>query len=335
MRKQWKALVMMLVVVSMLVAACGGGAKTPGDSGGGEAEFKVALILPGPMNDGGWSATAYNGLKDLEKNHGVKIAFTESVSNSDAEEIIRGYALQEYNWIVAHSFTYGDIVKKVAQDFPDIYFTVNSTNIHQAPNVSSFNYAAMETGFLGGVVAGLITETNKVAAFGGKEIPPIIDYINSFAKGARYVNPDVEAIVQMTGNYDDPARAKETAIAIIERGVDVLSADAGPASLGHIQGAQEKGVYHIGVNADQNPVAPNTVVTSALKNYSVAMDYIYREISAGNFEPKFYSLGVKEGAVGLAPYHSFEDKLSQEVKGKIAEIIDDLKNDRIDLTKLQ
>jgi len=270
----------------------------------------------------------------LKENYGVEVAYTESVSNTDAEEIIRGYAIQGYNWIIAHSFTYGDIVKGIAPDFPDIYFTVNSTNIYQEPNVSSFNYTPLQMGFLAGAVAGLLTETGKVAAVGGKEIPPIIDSLEGFAKGAKYANPDIEAITIITGNFNDPAQAKETALALIDRGVDVLMADADTASLGVIQAASERGVYYIGANSDQNPMAPGTVVTSALKLMSVAMDYIYNQIINGNFEPKHYSLGVKEGAVALAPYHEFEDKLPPEVKEKIEKILEDLANNNIDLANL-
>ncbi|MEW6621760.1 MAG: BMP family protein [Bacillota bacterium] len=336
MKKQWIALIALLVMVSLALVGCGG--KTDNNAkaldGDQKKPLRVALILPSPKNDGGWSTTAYDALMALEKNYGVEVAYTESVKNTDAEEIIRGYAVQGYDWIISHSFTYGDIVKGIAPDFPNIYFTVNSTDIFQAPNVSSFNYTKTQTGFIAGVVAALITETNKVAGIGGKEIPSIIDYLEGFAKGAKYINPDIEVTTILTGNFDDPAQAKETAMAFIDRGVDVLTADADTASLGVIQASQERGIYHIGVNADQNSIAPNTVVTSALKRMTVAMDYIYNQIIDGKFEAKFYSLGVKEGAVALAPYYGFEDKLPQEVKDKINEILDDLANNKIDLANL-
>ena len=328
-------LVLMVLILSIGLIGCGGDNNSedtpPQDE---EKTMKIALILPSPMNDGGWSTTAYNGLMELEANYGVEVAYTESVANTDAEEIIRGYALQGYDWIISHSFTYGDIVMGIAPDFPEIYFTVNSTNISQAPNVSSFNYTPLQMGFLTGAVAGLVTETNKVAAIGGKEIPSIIDALSGFAKGAKYVNPDVQVNTALTGNYNDPAQAKETTIAMIDEGYDVFMADADTASLGVIQGAAEKGKYYIGANADQSSIAPEAVVTSGLKQMKVAMDYIYNQIIDGNFEAKHYSLGVKEGAIDLAPYHNFEDKLSQEVKDQISQLLDDLANDRIDLKGL-
>jgi basic membrane protein A and related proteins len=325
-----KIIVALLMVLLSFNLFAGGQKETPKEEG----KFKVALILPSPRDDGGWSTTAYEGLMDLQKNYGLEVAYSESVSNVDAEEIIRGYAVQGYNWIISHSFTYGDIVKGIAPQFPDIYFTVNSSNISQEPNVSSFNYTPLQMGFLAGAVAGLVTESNMVAAVGGKEIPPIIDALEGFAKGAKYVNPDIDATTLMTGNFADVAQAKETGLALIDRGVDVLMADADTASLGIIQAADERGVLYVGANSDQNSVAPDAVVTSSLKRMTIAMDYIYNQIVDGNFEAKHYSLGVKEGAVSLAPYHGFESKLSGEVKEKIESLLKDLAENKIDLAGL-
>ncbi|MFW6030557.1 MAG: BMP family ABC transporter substrate-binding protein, partial [Halanaerobiales bacterium] len=142
------------------------------------SDMKVAVILPSARDDGGWSTTAYDALMELEENYGVEVAYSESVSNADAQEYILGYVNQGYDWIIAHSYTYGDIVKSIAPDYPETYFTVNSSDISQEPNVSSFNYTELQMGFLQGIVAGLITENDHVAAIGGKEIPPIIDSLD-------------------------------------------------------------------------------------------------------------------------------------------------------------
>lgn len=298
------------------------------------SDMKVAVILPSPRDDGGWSTTAYNALMELEENYGVDVAYSESVSNADAPEFILGYANQGYDWIISHSFTYGEIVKAIAPDYPEIYFTVNSSDISQEPNVSSFNYTELQMGFLQGIVAGLITENNKVAAIGGKEIPPIIDALDGFERGVYYVNPDAEIITTITGNAEDVSQAQETALSMIEDGVDVLMADADQASIGVIYAAEEEGVYAIGANSDQYEIAPGTVVTSGLKNYNIAMDHIFQEIIKDNFEAKFYSLGIAEDAVGLAPFRDFEDKLPEEVFEEIDRIIDDILSGDIILNDL-
>ena len=297
-----------------------------------EEDFRIAIILPSPRDDGGWSQSAYDALMDFEDEYQeVSVSVSESVDNPDAPEYIRGYAEQGYDWIIAHSFTYGDIVKGIAPDYPDIYFTVNSTDIHQEPNVSSFNYEEYHMGFMQGVVAGLITDNDHVAAYGGQEIPPIITSTRGFEKGARYVNPEVEVIRVMTGNFEDIAQAQETANSFIEEGVDVLMADADQAGLGVLYAADEHDdVYAVGSNSDQYEVAPESVVTSGIKNYRAAVDYIYNEIMEGNFEPKFYELGLKEGAVDIAPFRNFAEKLSEEIQEEIFAIKEKVAEGEID-----
>lgn len=324
----------LVLLAALLLAGCGGSKPAEENKDNANApqedKLKVAALLPGTINDQGWNATAYRGLKLIEEKFGAEIAYTEKVAQSDMEENFRGYASQGFDIVIGHGFEFGDAAKKVAPEFPDVKFIVTSTNIHQEPNLASLNTDNYEQGFLQGVVAGLITKTGKVGAVGGMEIPPIADSLRGFEKGAKYVNQNVEVLSAFTGDFEDAAKAKETALAMIEKGADVIMADADQAGIGAIEAAKEKGVLAIGANGDQNSLAPDTVVTSGFDDLAFAMEILVNDIVNGKFEPKFYDLGVAEGAVYLAPYHSFEDKLDQAVKDKIQQIFEDMKSNKLD-----
>ncbi len=324
----------LVLLAALLLAGCGGSKQAEDNKDNASApqkdKLKVAALLPGTINDQGWNATAYRGLKLIEEKFGAEIAYTEKVAQSDMEENFRGYASQGFDIVIGHGFEFGDAAKKVAPEFPDVKFIVTSTNIHQEPNLASLNTDNYEQGFLQGVVAGLITKTGKVGAVGGMEIPPIADSLRGFEKGAKYVNQNVEVLSAFTGDFEDAAKAKETALAMIEKGADVIMADADQAGIGAIEAAKEKGVLAIGANGDQNSLAPDTVVTSGFDDLAFAMEILVNDIVNGKFEPKFYDLGVAEGAVYLAPYHSFEDKLDQAVKDKIQQIFEDMKSNKLD-----
>lgn len=297
-------------------------------------EMSVAILLPGPRDDGGWSQAAYEGIKYLEEEYGIEGAYSESVDTPDAPEYIRGYAEQGYDWIIGHSFTFGDPIMDIAPEYQDIKFTVNSSNVTQDPNVSSFDYTPYETGFVAGIVAGLLTETNQVAMIGGLEIPPIINNLEGFEKGVEYVNPEAEAITLLTGISEDISQAQETATSLIEDGVDVLTADADQATYGVIYAAEEHDIYHVGMNRDQNEVAPDTVVTSALQNYYVAMEYIFKDIIEGDYGPQYYELGYPERAIDLASFHDFAEELPDEFFEELDTVLKELEGGEIDLEEL-
>lgn len=290
------------------------------------------MVLPGPINDNGWNATAYEGLKAMEKELGVEVAYTENVSQSDQEEIMRGYAQQGYDIIIAHGFQFAGAAQKVAPQFSKSIFVINNGSVAK-DNVCSLVVDNYQIGFLQGAIAAILTKTNKVAAIGGEEMPPIRETLDGFVEGAKYINPNIDVKTAMTGSFTDVAKMKEMTLSLINQGCDVVMGDANQASLGAIQAAQEKNVLAIGYGADLNNVAPNTVVTSVVQSWSKAMIAFGKIVQEGKYEPKVYYMGVKEGAVYLAPFHGFESKLSAEVKDKINKVVEDVKSGKVEMKR--
>jgi len=343
--KRKSGLIALLLVLAMLVVAGCGSAQSTGDTqtetpAAEEKEqeqakepLKVALLLSGPISDMGWNASAYEGLQKVAKDYGVETSYTESIPQSDIEEVFRGYAQQGFDVIIGHGYQFGDAALKVAPEFPDVKFVVTSSNITQEPNLASVNLDNVQQGFLMGAAAAYLSESGIVGAIGGQDMPPIKGSVDGFVQGAKHVKPDIEVLTAMTGSNDDVTKAKETAMAMIDKGADVVMANANQAGLGSIEACQEKGVYAIGSNQDQNEIAPDTVVVSGIKSNPVLITFVVEKVLDGEFEPTFYPLGVKEKAVYLSPFHGFEEKIPQEIRDKIMAIQEDMISGKIEVSQ--
>ncbi len=288
-----------------------------------EEPLKVAALLSGPINDMGWNASAYEGLLMLEDSYGCEISYLENVAQSDMEENFRNYALQGYDVIFGHGFQFGDAATKVAAEFPDTDFIIISSDISNGTNLGSANTKNEDQGFIAGALAAMISETGMVAGLGGMDIPPIRSSVVGFAAGAKYINPDIEVKTVLTGSNDDVGKAKETALALIDDGVDVIFANANQAGLGSIEACQDRGVWSIGSNQDQNPSAPETVVQSIIKSTPQLFNYVVGLIVDGTYEAKFHGLGVKEGAIFLSDWHGFDETFPEAV-AELDEVIQGL-----------
>ncbi|QGP91214.1 ABC transporter substrate-binding protein PnrA-like protein [Neomoorella glycerini] len=347
MRKRIGAILLTLALIGgVFLAGCGGSKQAkPEDKGQpqGQAQqntgaaakkLKVALVLPGPINDNGWNSVAYEGLKKAQAELGIEGAYRENVTQSDMEEAFRAYANQGYDVIIGHGFQFNDVAKKVGKDFPKVKFIVTSSNIAQGPNVASLEVSNKEAGFIGGILAGLLTKSNKVAFIGGVNMPPITDAEAGFKAGAKMVNPKVEALGTLIGSWDDVAKAKETALAFIQQGADVVLGDANQAGLGVIEAAKSKNVYAVGFAGDQSNVAPDNVPASSKYDYSVAIKYIVKEILDGKFEARGYVVATKEGATGIIWNEKLKSKLNPEAVQKAEQVQKDLIEKKIDVNKL-
>jgi len=300
------------------------------------SDVKVALVLPGSVNDKGWNAEAYNGLKEIEQ-LGCKIAYSESVAASDYEATFRGYADQGYNIIIGHGTEFEDPIKTVAPDYPDIMFMVTSSDFYQEPNVCSLQNLNNQQGFMAGVVAATASKTHKVAAITGMEIPSTQSYILGFQQGVAYVNNGTEALVAYTGDFNDATKVKEQATAFIDQGADIITQDADEAGLGlfeAIKGTPD-GIYAIGATSDQYEEAPGKVLTSAINHIGDGMKVAVEESLQAPLEAKCYKFGIKEGVIGLADYHDCANVLTDEQKEYIKTTMEKVSSGEITVKSAQ
>lgn len=299
-------------------------------------DVKVALVLPGSANDKGWNQEAYDGLEKI-KDLGCQTAYSENVQASDYETIFRGYADQGFNVVFGHGTEFEDAAEKVAEDYPDTIFCITSSDISQDPNVCSLQNLNNEQGFIAGVVAALATESKKVAAIGGMEIPSIQSYIMGFEQGVEYVDNGTEALTAYTGDFSDATKVKEQANAFIEQGADIVSQDADEAGLGLFEAIKDApdGVYAIGAVKDQYDECPGKVLTSATNQIGDAMEVAIEDYMKEGLEAKCYKFGINEGVIGLADYHDCADVLTDEEKQFVTDTMDKIASGEIEVKSAQ
>ncbi|HEY8910494.1 MAG TPA: BMP family ABC transporter substrate-binding protein [Desulfosporosinus sp.] len=301
-----------LAVVLILALALVGCAKTttPKAEEPAKKAYKVGLVTDvGGLNDHSFNFLANKGLEKAVKDLGITKGVVESKQMTDYETNLSRFAQDKYNLVIAVGFLMHDAVEKVAKDYPDTKFMIIDSSITDRPNVASAMFKTEQCGYLVGVMSGLLEKApaipnakgqNTVGLVGGMAIPPVNDYIAGFIQGAKSVNPDIKINLKYTGKFDDPALGKQTALAQIAAGADIVFHIAGGTGTGVIDAAKEKNVYAIGVDADQNYMAPENVITSALKGMDVATFDIIKGAMEDKFKSGDVSFDLSNNGVGFA-----------------------------------
>lgn len=334
--KVMKTMMALTMTAALTVSMAAGAVSVMAADEKDPADVKVALVLPGSANDKGWNQEAYDGLEKI-KDLGCQTAYSENVQASDYETIFRGYADQGFNVVFGHGTEFEDAAEKVAEDYPDTIFCITSSDIFQDPNVCSLQNLNNEQGFIAGVVAALATESKKVAAIGGMEIPSIQSYIMGFEQGVEYVDNGTEALTAYTGDFSDATKVKEQANAFIEQGADIVSQDADEAGLGLFEAIKDApdGVYAIGAVKDQYDECPGKVLTSATNQIGDAMEVAIEDYMKEGLEAKCYKFGINEGVIGLADYHDCADVLTDEEKQFVTDTMDKIASGEIEVESAQ
>jgi len=307
----FKKLIVILLVIAFLFTACAK-KEAPAE----KKVFKVAMLTSGPVNDGGWNAAAYQGLMDISEKLGFETAYTENVAVADIEAGYIDYASQGFDLIIGHGFEFGDPAVRVGERYPDTKFVAIESNAH-SENVASYRMACKEAGYLMGVLAAEMSTTGKLGIIGGVEQPSIVQVLEAYKLGAKSVNPDAEVYDVYVGTFTDVAKGKEAAMAMIDKGADVLSHCANQAGTGLIKAAEEKGLFATGDSYDQNFLAPQTILSSTIYNVPALVLAAATHVKNGTFKGEIIELGTSDGCIDIAPYHELESKIPEEVKTKI------------------
>lgn len=225
---------------------------------------KVALLLSGVITDGGWGQLAYEGLKSLDGKPGFETAYSENISQAQIPQVARGYADDGCDLIIGHGYEFGSPLLEVAPDYPKINFLVSS--FQPQPNVPvNILYADLayfDVAYAAGVLAALISEKKLVGFVGGGDNPTQQRMSKAFIAAAEATEPGLKAVGIVTGDYNNAAKGKETALTMIGNGADVIWHAADVTGLGAIQGAVSKGVKVLGCYSDQTDLAPDNMGTS-------------------------------------------------------------------------
>jgi basic membrane protein A len=163
----------------------------------------------------------------------------------------------------------------------------------------------------------MLSKTGKAGAIGGIEIPPLKSTFMAFAAGAKSVNPNFQVVVSYLGNWEDVGAAKQATLALIEQGCDIIIPNADAASLGAFQAAQEKKVWALGTNKNQNTIAPDVVLASGVIDIPFAFLQVAQEVSKQNFHGRIMRFGMKEGVITLVYNPTLLDRIPPEVQARV------------------
>ncbi|HET9977218.1 MAG TPA: BMP family ABC transporter substrate-binding protein [Burkholderiaceae bacterium] len=280
------------------------------------AQAQPAVIFDmGGKFDKSFNEAGYNGAERWKKETNKAYLEFEISNATQREQAMRRMAERGASPIVGIGFSMGSAMEKTAKEFPKLGFTIIDFVI-QAPNVESIVFREHEGSFLVGMMAAMASKTGKVGFVGGMDVPLIRKFQCGYEQGAKYANPKVEVLANMTGTtptaWNDPARGAELTKAQFAKGADVVFAAAGGTGTGVYQAAKDAGKLAIGVDSNQNHLHPGTMLTSMVKRVDVAVYNSFKQ-----HKPGVTSLGLKEGGVDYALDQHNAKLVSADMKAKV------------------
>lgn len=274
--------------------------------------FKVALLTPGPVSDAGWNALAYGGLMTIKEELGAEVSHSETKSPQEFEPAFRNFGAEGFDLVIGHGFEYQDAAKAVCDAFPNTVFITTSGNTVR-PNVSPIVFCMEEATYLLGIVSARMSRSGKLGLLGGMDIPSIESSFDTFEQGAKSVRPEVEVVRTFIGSWEDVVKGNEATKALINQGVDFIFHNADAAGRGMFQAVKESpGVYCFGSNADQNNLAPDNALASAVIKPD-AFIMIATEVKEGRFKPEIKILDMKNGAMEIVWNDNLKGNVPAEV----------------------
>ncbi len=322
--KKWIALNLVLMF-ALLLAACSGGGGTAG------GKFRVAVVMPSAINDLAFSQSMYDALKAIQSEMGeenFEFAYSDNLFVvDDAAAAIRDYASEGYDLIIAHGSQYGGSLEEIAPDFPETSFMWGTAGDTMGlPNLFAYEAFSQEGGYVNGVMAAALSESNILGVVGPIEVGDAKLYVDGFIAGAKATKPDITVNVNYIGSFSDVALASEAAQTHAEAGADALTGTA-QMVVGAIGVAEERGIPWFGTQANQTSLAPDIVVACQVYDWTVILDEIIELVKDGTYGGKAYVVTLENGGL-LIEYNDGFD-LPADVKSLADETIQGIKDGSI------
>jgi simple sugar transport system substrate-binding protein len=286
-----------------------------------EDKLKVGFVYVGPIGDHGWTYRHDIGRQQVEEHFGdqVETIYLESVSEGpDTERAVRSMIADGADIIFTTSFGFMEPTLKVAKQNPDVYFE-HATGFKRHDNMSTYGLRLYQARHVQGVIAGLMTKTNKICYVAAFPIPEVIREINTYYLGAKSVNPNVNIDIVWVNTWYDPGKEAQAAEVMIADGCDMVAQHTdSPAPL---QAAQKAGVHGFGQASDQIKFAPKAQLTATIDNWGPYYIKKVQQVMDGNWQVEDYFGHMNEGAVGMAPFTNMPADVAskaQEVKDAIS-----------------
>ena len=269
------------------------------------ADIKPAVVYDmGGKFDKSFNEGVWNGVQKFTEETGIEVMEFEVTNETQREQAIRRMAERGATVVLGVGFAQADAIAKVSAEFPDTQFSIIDVGWLDGANLRQYVFKEHEGSYIVGVAAAKASQTGKVGFVGGMDIPLISKFACGYVGGVKSVNASAEVFQNMTGStpsaWNDPAKGAELTQSQIDRGADVVYHAAGGTGSGVIRAAADAGKLAIGVDSNQNGMAPGSVLTSMLKRVDVAAYQTFMDAKNGSFTSGVQVLGLAEGGVDWA-----------------------------------
>lgn len=266
--------------------------------------IKVGMVTDvGGVNDQSFNQTAWEGLQALaEENDAIEVNYLESATDADYASNIQTFIDEDYDLIICVGYMLADATREAAEANPDQKFAIidDAANA-DLDNVACLMFSQEQASYLVGVVAGMMTKTNKIGYIQGMVSDTMNLFGYGYIAGAESVNPDVEVLQYNVNSFADAATGSASATDMVTNGADIIYHAAGGSGAGVISACADNGIYAIGVDTDQAYLAPETVITSAMKRVDIASQSIAMDVLEGKYEGGVHQYDLTNGGVDISP----------------------------------
>ena len=315
----------MFLIMAMVMVGCAGNqpAEQSEEPAAEEASaLKVALVVAGGLGDRSFYDSSNEGLKMAIEKLGVEGKVLECKNDPTlyTDQLVQASTASDV--VVVVGFEFYDVIQEVAAEFPDKKYVYIDNVIENVENITCIDYKENEGSFLAGALAAMESKTGKIGMVGGMDIPVIRNFQVGYEAGAKYINPDIQIETIFAGDFEDPAKGKESALALYAKDIDIVFQVAGKTGEGVFEAAKDTGKFAIGVDSDQRYINPDAIIASMIKGVDISIYETIEKIQKGEFESgNVYEYGAKENGVRIA--YGTEDMpklVSDEAMNQIQEL---------------
>ena len=285
--------------------------------------FKIGMVTDvGGVNDGSFNQSAWEGLQRAGEAFGCEVKYIESKGDADYVPNIESFLDEDYDLIVCVGYMMADAVRDAAELYPDQKFAIiDDASNADLDNVTCMMFEQEQASYLVGLAAGYTTESNIVGFVTGAANETMNSFGYGYCAGVLDANPDATILQYNANNFGDASGGKTAVNTMVTKGADVVFHAAGGTGIGVIDGCNENKIWAIGVDSDQSPLAPETILTSALKRVDNACYDATKKTILGTLEGGVETYDLAAGGVDIA---QTTDNLSKDVLEKIEDAKKDI-----------
>lgn len=291
-----KVVSLMILCLFVSMSAFAGGATEETESNGDYAGAVAVVFATGGLGDKTYNDSLYYGVKDICEVKNLKFDYSEPMDAAEYEPLLRGYAdTGKYDLIISLGYSQGSSVEAVAPNYPDQNFMLIDAEV-AVDNVACYAWRENELAYVAGVMGAYMTESKVLGFIAAFDIYNCNMNAAGITAGAKSVDPEIEVLVDYLGSWDDIAGCKEMALAMHEKGADVIYHAASTGGLGILEAGKEKGFYTVGYDGNVNADAPDTNFASEIRLFKVAAENAITMSLDGTFKGGTIMLGAAEDA---------------------------------------